>query len=126
MKAMAGAGDEPPRTVRQLALSKFAAAYANELEETLTFKERQALRRFRELLRQKGQLQPFWDHPLTAHRFCAAQQYNVEKAVDMFLRHLAWRREVGLDDGGVASSSGVDPQLLNEGHVPQLLLDFGP
>ena len=128
---LAGARGQPPRTSRQLALSKFAAAYANDLEETLTLRERHAARRFREVLQQIGRLQPFWDNPLIAHRYCAAHDYDVDKAVDMFLRHLAWRREVGLDDGDVATSSGHHHRLdeghvpqHDEGHVPQLLLDF--
>ena len=107
-----------PRSLREAALSEHATVF----EASLNINESLAVQRFRERLRSistlSGSALSFWDNPLVAHRFCQARDFNVDRAVEMFEKHLTWREELGLSL--VDRGTGPQPRLLLDFQMPEL------
>ena len=84
-----------------ISLLAFAPALVEPWEAEMAFTPQQtnAMAEFRRRAGAAGHYaNPFFDNTPTCYRFCKARNYNVDKALAMFAKHLQWREEWGLSE----------------------------
>ena len=87
-------------------------------ERSFTAAQQASMSEFRERLLAVGLLSPRWDHLPTFYRFCQARQYNVDKALEMFSNHMAFRKKWQLDELEDTREFGRIQQFVYESKFP--------